>query len=358
MVELDVQEEAGKLLAIVKGELAEAEEFIRRLKRPTPNRALVTVIVICLILASAALMLIFEKWVLIWFIVAFLLYSFNFIVWFLPTTKIGGTRSKREHLDLKGMDFKGPVRYLLKRRKMLGVEVFLTIFLAGMVSLGASFYVLFGLGLPYVFYYGLALGHIYPWDVFSLVTQVCVILAFFGLLLVIGPETRGLSRLGRFLKGRIGRARLRGTEALIISVAVVGVAMALLGALFVGAMLLPGGTLNELVSFLGRDWGLNFILAIFALVVEFVIMRQLQSISSRKMARELLVGRIVSLKEVERSLGSPGLDLEGFEGTARSFYGLVLLKVNENNFLGRWPVYVIRPEIRYLLDQDALAYMD
>ncbi|MDD1767527.1 MAG: hypothetical protein LUQ27_03020, partial [Methanomassiliicoccales archaeon] len=291
MVERDVREEAGKLLPIVKGELAEAEEFIGRLERPTPNRALVTGIVICLILASAALMLIFEKWVLIWFIVAFLLYSFNFIVWFLPTTRIGRTWSKRKRLDLKGMDFKGPIRFLLKRRKMLGVEVFLTIFLAGMVPLGASFYVLFGLGLPYIFYYGSTLGHIYPWHVSSLVTQVCVILAFFALLLVIGPETRGFSRLGRFLKRRVGGARLRGTEALIISLAVVAVAMALLGALFVGAMLLPGGTLNELVEFLGRDWGTNFILAIFALLVEFVIMRQLQSISSRRMARELLVGR-------------------------------------------------------------------
>ncbi|MCJ7517629.1 MAG: hypothetical protein MUO18_06680 [Methanomassiliicoccales archaeon] len=358
MVERDVREEAGKLLVIVEGELVEAEEFIRRLKRPTPNRALVNVIVICLILASAALMLFFEKWVLIWLIVALLLYSFNFIVWFLPTTEIGGTWSKREHLDLIGTDFKGPVRYLLKRRKMLGVEVFLTIFLAGMVPLCASFYVLFGLGLPYVFYYGLAQGHIYPWNVFSLVTQICVILAFFGLLLVIRPETRGFSRLGRFVKGSVGRARLRGKEALIISVAVIAVAMALLGALFVGAMLLPGGTLNELVGFLGRDWGLNFILAIFALLVEFAIMRQLQSISSRKMARELLIGRIVSLKEVKRGLASPGLDLKGFEGAARSFYGLVLLKVYENNFLGRWPVYVIGPEVRYFLDKGALAYMD
>ena len=358
MVERDVQEEAGKLLVIVGGELAETKDFIRRLERPTPNRALVTVFVICLILASAALMLIFEKWVLIWFIVAFLLYSFNFIVWFLPTTKIRGTRSKREHINLKGVDFKGPIRFLLKRRKILGVEVFLTIFLAGMVPLGASFYALFGLGLPYVFYYGSAPGHIYPWHVFSLVTQVCVILAFFGLLLVIGPETRGFSRLGRFLKGRVGRARLRGTEALIISVTVVAVAMALLGALFVGAMLLPGGTLNDLMRSLGRDGGLNFILAIFALLVEFVIMRQLQSISSRRMARKLLVDRIVLLEEIERGLGSPGLDLEGFEGAARSFYGLVLLKVYENNFLGRWPVYVIGPEVRYLLDQSALAYMD
>jgi len=78
MVERDVEEEAGKLLPVVRGELVEAEEFVKRLERPTPNGILVTVIVVCLILASAALMLIFEKWVLIWFKVASLLYSYNF----------------------------------------------------------------------------------------------------------------------------------------------------------------------------------------------------------------------------------------------------------------------------------------
>jgi len=358
MVESDIREEAGKLLPIVKEELAEAEEFITRLKRPASHRASVDAIVILLILASVILMIVFEKWVLIWLIVAFLLYSFNFVVWFLPTTKIGGAYSKGQSFDPRGTDFKGPVRYLLKKRKALGIEVVLTMFLSGMVSLGTSFYVLLGLGLPFVFYYGLAAGHIYPWSVFSLVTQICVILAFFGLLLVIGPETRGFSRMGRFFSGRVGRARLKGTEALVISVAFLAVVMALIGVLFVGAVLLPGGTLGGLEGFLGRDWGLNLILMIFALLVEFIIMRQLQSTSSRKMARELLVGRVASLKETESSLKSPGLDLEGFDAAARSFYGLVLLKVHEHNFFGRWPVYVIRPEVKYLLDQVAMAYMD
>ncbi|MGD1060017.1 MAG: hypothetical protein ABR879_00980 [Methanomassiliicoccales archaeon] len=358
MAERDVREEAEKLLPIVKGELAEAEEFITRLERPVSHRASVNAFVVLLILVSAVLMLVFEKWVLIWLIVAFLLYSFNFVVWFLPTTKIGGAYSKRQSLDPRGTDFKGPIRYLLKKKKVLGIEVLLTMFLSGMLSLGASFCVLLGLGLPFVFYYGLTPGHTYPWNVFSLATQVCVILAFFGLLLVIGPETRGLSRMGRFFKGRVGRASLRGTEALVISVAFLAVVMALVGVLFVGAILLPGGTLGGLEGFLGKDWGLNLILMILALLVEFIIMRQLQSVSSRKMARELLVGRVASLKEIESSLGSPGLDLKGFEADARSFYGLVLLKMHEHNFFGRWPVYVIRPEVKYLLDQVAMAYMD
>jgi hypothetical protein len=358
MVERDIPKESDKLLPIVREELVEAQEFINRLEGPTPNRHLVNIIVICLILVSTLLMLIFEKFVLLWFIVAFLLYSYNFVVWFLPTTKIKNVWPKRERLELKGMDFKGPIRFLLKKRKMFGIEVVITIFLAGMVSLGASFFLLFCLGLPFVFFYGFAPGHIYPWNVFSLVTQVCVILAFFGLLLLIKPETRGFSRLSHFLKGKVGRAHLRGMEAFVISVAFVATAMALMGALFVGAMLLPGGTTNELVGFLGNDGGLNLILLMLIFLAEFVIMRHLQSLSSRKMARELLIGRIASLKEVEASLASPGLEIESFEMAARLFFGLVLLKVQEYNFLGRWPVYVIRPEVRYLLDEGALAYMD
>jgi hypothetical protein len=357
-VDRDVREEAENLLLIVRAELAEAEEFTKRLERPTPNRASVTLIGALLILVSAVLMIAFEKWVLIWFIVAFLLYSFNFIVWFLPTTTMGRSWLKREKIEVRGTNFKGPIRYLLKRKKVLGLEVALTIFLAGMVSLAASFFVLFGLGLPFVLYYGLALGHIYPWHVFSLVTQVCAILAFFGLLLLIRPESRGFSRIGRFFRGRVGRARIQGTEALVISLAVVAIIMAIIGVLFVGAMLLPGGTLGELVGFLGGDGGLNLILVILALLVEFIILRELQSVSSRRMARELLVGRIATLMEVEKGLESPELDLPSFEEAARSFYGLVLLNVREHNFFGRWPVYVMGPEVRYLLDEVAMGYMD
>lgn len=349
--------EVERLRLMARAELERELAMLDRLRTPIRHPIPIEAGVICLILIASLLMFFFETTVLIWLLVAFILYCFNFIIWFMPTTRRRAEPRKPEG-SYGGREYMESVRYILKRKKALGTEVALTSFLAGMVPLAISFYIIFGLGTIFAAYSVLVVHAFEVENAAPFLFQVAAILAFFAVLHLLRPQERGFSQVARSLKDKVSRARSRSYLVLMGVAGAIVAFLAVLGVLFVSALLMPGGTLEDLVAFLEREGGLNLILVCIAFLVEFTIMRHFQSVSSRRMAVRMLEERAGILgHQVVDPMSAGHIGGEELAKASTTYYNLVLFKVFEHNFYGRWAVYVVGPDFRILLDEGALIHL-
>ncbi|MEI6796371.1 MAG: hypothetical protein WCK39_05865, partial [Methanomassiliicoccales archaeon] len=202
----------------------------------------------------------------------------------------------------------------------------------------------------------------------AILIQILVILLFFVILLVLKPQERWFVKTARRFKGRIGSARSKSKVTGMFFIALAGLVMAALGLLFIGAILAPGGTWNELWAKLRADGDAQLIVLILVFIAEVVIMRHFQAVSGRRMARKLLTERISSIKEgtvdpldiaIAEAKAAHHTAMEGaiLEKAKTDFYSIVIYDIFEHNFFGYNPVYVVGPRISYLLDEEVLAHI-
>ena len=305
---------------------------------------------------------------LFWVMISFILYGFNFLIFFLPTTRNKADEAEKQKLKVSKEAIKRPIRYILKKKKGLGVEIGMTMFLSGMVPLALSFFVLFGIGIFFGVYFGFIQNLYDQAKALGILVQILIILSFFVILLVLKPQERGFVKTARKFKGKIGSARSRSRVAGMFFIALAGLVMAALGLLFVGAILAPGGTWNELWAKLRADGDAKLIILILVFIAEVVIMRHFQAVSGRRMARKLLAERIDAIKEgavdpldkaIAEARAADRATMEGavLEKAKTDFYSIVIYDIFEHNFFGYNPVYVVGPRISYLLDEEVLAHI-
>jgi hypothetical protein len=135
--------------------------------------------------------------------------------------------------------------------------------------------------------------------------------------------------------------------------------------LFFGAILLPGSTLIQLISEDDMPLIIDIPDLFTVLVVQLVIMRHFQGITSRWMASSLLRARIDEMKSevllplnmyINGDEGGNGnehtVDLEGIKA---KYCGLVIYDITEQNFFGYGSIFLIAPRLRYALDDTVLA---
>jgi hypothetical protein len=362
-------EDMERFRAEAAEELSREKKMLEAINQPR-NGFTVGWIIAFIILAVACIeILLVPDGVMFWIVIAFILYSFNFIIWFIPTSRNKGDSTEKEKLKLSGKTVKGPVRYLLKKKKALGVEIGLTMFLSGMVPLALSFFILFGIGVVFASYFAFV-RHLYDQnDVLTIIIQIFIILVFFVVLVMIKPQARGIGQTARTLKGKYGSARSRGKVAGLFIIAVIGVIVAVIGLLFVGAILRPGGTWQEIVDFLKADGSYNLLTIILVLIAEVVIMRHFQAVSGKRMARTLLEQRIQGLQDgtiapLDAALAqankatSTKVDLKVLDDAKTIFYSIVIYDIFEHNIFGYSPVYVVGPKMSVVMNEDALAHIN
>jgi hypothetical protein len=322
---------------------------------------------VLLLAISAVFMYTWYEALVLWVIITFVLYSFNYIVFFLPITRHPGERRKRKPLIPK-RPIKGPLQYLITKKRMFAVEVLVTMFLVGLVPLARSFFVLFGTALVFIVYHGVLLDELPTQLTTGLILQILVIMGYFILVVMISPQSQGFSDIARLIRHRIHSARSRGRSAYIWAVAASGILVIAISLMAVGAILLPGRTLDSLIMFLQGDDVLHILVSIAVLVAEFFVMRVFQSRGSRTMALALIDEKLRSLKadclEPLDALiadadarGTAKVDGERLEEVLCTFYPIAIYDVVETNLFGHLPVFLVVPDIELILDLEALRHV-
>jgi|WetSurMetagenome_2_1015567.scaffolds.fasta_scaffold69240_1 hypothetical protein len=361
-------EEAEGFKAEATAEIAREQTILAKVNAPRKGFTVGWILVLVILGISVIVLFLNSVGFLFWVLIAFILYGFNFIIWFIPTTRNKADEREKEKLKLSGKAVKGPIRYLLKKKKSLGVEIGFTMFLSGMVPLALSFFVLFGVGIILGLYFGF-FRHLYDQSkVLAIFAQILVIMVFFAILVMLRPQERGFAQTARKFKGQYSSAKGRGRIAAVFIIAAIGLFVAVLGLLFIGAILAPGGTWKEIMDKLKADGDYNFFLLLLVLVAELVIMRHFQAVSGRRMARRLLAGRIQKIEEftiqplkvaisAAKAASSPTVERKALEDAKTNFYSIVIYDIFEHNVFGYSPVYVVGPRISYVLNEDALAHI-
>jgi hypothetical protein len=346
-------------------EIDSESRTLERLSKPTKRSVFGYALALLLLAVSLVLILIYPGAVISWFIVAFVLYSFNFIILFLPTTRKG--KKDESCRRTIGRDALEPIKFLLKKKSKLAVEVGLTMFLGGMVPLALSFFVLFGIGLFLAVYFAYFATSLDAGLALSVIIQVLMILLFFVVLLLVRPDAQGLTRIARSFRNRYEVARQKSrwyTAAVILAIGLTAVGFSML---LVGAILLTGGVLGEVIGEGGRV-GLSVLIFVLIFAAELVVMRHFQVVASRRMAKTLIEKRLlilrkdvldplISLLEQGELKGKENYDKEEFERIKANFFNVVIYAVYELNFFGFAPIYIVGPNVKYIIDERVLPYL-
>jgi hypothetical protein len=150
--------------------------------------------------------------------------------------------------------------------------------------------------------------------------------------------------------------------------AIIGIIIAVISIIGIGAILIPGATYSKLVDFFRENGDSNFLLLLTAFVLVFIIMRHFQAVSSRRMASNLVRSKIDDLKSkclepldgiIKRAKASPDsvFDDAMFEKVKESYYSNVIYDLFESNFFGYSPIYLVVPRMDFLLDEKVLFYV-
>jgi len=300
--------------------------------------------------------------------VGLLLYSYNFLILLIPTTtpeKKG--LSDRIDIDRRWREIRELTRHLISKRKRLAVEMGLTVFLGGMVPLALGFAVIFGIGLFFTLYFDFILPTIDHHIVNAVVTQILLIMLFYVLMFVLEPHAQGFTRIAGSLRSRFEKAQASGRMALTLMVMLIAAWVAVSTIVFVGAILLPGGTLLDIYD-IEEGGSIDLQILLMVLIIQLIIMRHLQGISSRWMARNLLKDRIQKLKDrVLKQLDEcmtmrDGLDDESngrrLEPIKTEYCAIVIYDIVEQNFFGLASIFLVAPRLRYALDDTVLACLN
>ena len=350
----------------VVAEIENEERLLEKLSRTNKGNTIGYAITIGLLILSIALIFNEPYGLIIWLIVAFLLYSFNFIILFLPTTR-REDKPDSCHRSYNPKDIIGPVRFLLKKRRWLAIEIGLTMFLGGMVPLALSFFIIFGVGLVFTIYFGFLTSVLEQGIATLVIIQMLFIILFFVMMIILRPQSQGFTKIATSLRTRLGEARSQSTIAFIWVIAFIALLLAVIGVLFFGAILLTGSTLAIVIGLEVRV-GLNILLFCLVLLVEVFIMRHFQAVSSRKMAMGILPNRIETLKKsvlepldamiVKMKSSSSWLfDEAELNKLKARYFPLVIYDLIELNFFGHSPIYVVGPRVKYILDERVMPYL-
>jgi hypothetical protein len=283
----------------------------------------------------------------------------------IPTTTVEKTKIK-DRTDIKKLylQFKELAVHLIIKKKRLALEVGLTIFFGGMIPLALSFSIIFSIGLVFAINFGFLADTMGPKLAGDIATQIVLIILFYVLMLVLEPHAQGITKIAKTVRTKLKAARAKSKLELAALSTVVGGLLIVCAILFFGAILLPGSTLIELISENDVSFNVDLPDLFTVLVVQLVIMRLFQGITSRWMASGLLKARIEEMKSgvlvpLNRCMNDDGeqsdecvVDL----GTIKAKYcGLAIYDITEQNFFGYGSIFLIAPRLRYALDDTVLA---
>lgn len=362
-------EEAEVFRQKVAKEIDREQQMLESLKAPHRGVTLRWIIVFVILGSAVVFLFLNPVGYLLWLIIAFILRSFYWISWFLPTSREKADKSEKTKIKRSGDNVKSSIVYMLKKKKKLGVEMGVTMLVTGMAPLALSNFILFGVGIVLGAYFGLI---IHLWDynsIISVLFQMAIILVTFVMMLFLKPHERGFKRTAGKLKGGYTTAQRRGRFIAYSIIALIGLFIALLGLIFVVSMFAPGGTWQAIWSKLQENGFNNLFLLALIFLTELILLRFFQGISSTRMLRQYLPERIQnitnsSLAPIDKAINqakssnSSTVDKNLLKNAMKNFYSIAVFDIYEHNIFGRFRVFVIGPKVSILLDEEALTHID
>ncbi|MCG7845102.1 MAG: hypothetical protein MIO90_06705 [Methanomassiliicoccales archaeon] len=360
--QVTVSDEASAFFQEATDELAQQESLLVKVVEESAHQLQRSVLPLVMLVLVSGIIIIRPEALLIWLIVGLLLYSYNYIILFLPTTTVRTRPKKKAQLKHEGADPRWLAIRLLLRKKKLAIEMGLTVFLGGMVPLTLSFTMILGLGLLLLVYFQLTAQPITDGLAFLLVVQISLIIFFYALMNLLRPQAQGITPLAKAWKARIGVARSTGWMATAMVATVVLGAFTGSAILFVGALILPGVTLANLFTSLGYFTLDDVLLGLLALTAQLMVMRNFQSFMSRRMASSLLRARVAKLKELlnRMEILNPGEGLGAdrepeFQAIKAEYYSMMIYDIIRLDFFSLSPIYLVGPRLKYVLDERVLV---
>lgn len=349
----------------VSTEIASNKRMLKELQTPTSNDKYGHLISIGLILLAAFLIFQQNSVFILWLIIAILLYSYNYIIFFIPTT-IESIRPDDE--DVAPIIIKErkwfAIRLLLKKRK-LAIEIGLTVLLGGILPLSLSFSIIFGLGMFFALYFGFFTHLIAPQTIDFIVIQIILILLFYIMMFIIKPQAQGITKIGRMFRKKLDAARSRGNAAhIVVILSIIGGAC-VAAVLVFGAMLLPGFLLPPLWADLNLFSSIDIPMIILIFFIQLVVMRHFQGIISRRMAVKRLKNRLDELNkevlirlEILESVTEGDRKEASLENLKSKYYSIAIYDLIEQDIFGYSRIYLFGIRMRYMLDEDVLNHIN
>jgi hypothetical protein len=348
----------------VSSEIASQKKMLQEIQAPNPRDKYGHLISIGLIILMAALIFIQNSLFILWLIIAILLYSYNYLIFFIPTT----TESIRpDDGDVTPSLIKErkwlALRLLLKKRK-LAIEIGLTLFLGGILPVSLSFTIIFGLAMFFAVYFGFFM-HIIAQDTLNFIMiQIILIILFYGMMLIIKPQAQGITNIVRSFKQKLEKARSKGKGAYLFVVLTVIGTILVASILVFGAMLLPGFLLPSLFDSLKMFPTIDPLTIAMVFVIQIVVMRHFQGIVSRRMAIKRLEEKLLELNnEVLVKLNELALVPESsekdvfLENLKSKYYSIAIYDLIAHDIFGYSKIYLFGVRLRYVLDEYVIAHI-
>jgi uncharacterized membrane protein len=360
-------QEAEDFRSTVAKEIDRERQILEEVNKPRKSYKIGWIIALIIVGLYVVLLFLNPVAYLLWLIVAFVLRSFYWISWMVPTTRHKGPKPKRERLKFSVI-MRGPLRYLIKKKKRLGLELGTTMLVTGMAPLALSNFILFGIGIGLGIYFGL-IRHLYDYNAtVNILADMTIILVAFVMMIFIKPQERGFMRMAEKLRGRYTSVKRKGRIAAIVIITLLGFFVAFLGFIFVLSMFAPGGTWQAILSKLEENGLFNLYLLLLILVGEVILLRHFQAVSSRRMIRQYLNARIPMLRDKvlnpldevisqARAVNSSTVNKKALEDAKTNYYNTIIFEIFDHNVFGYSQVYVIGPKFRVLLNEDALTHI-
>ena len=357
-------EDISSFRKVVTKEIASEEKILLKFQERKSSVMYFHLISIALIAAMAYLMFWQNSMFFTWLIIAILLYSYNWLIFFIPTTT-GIMRPEDEDVakEISKERKWYALRLLLKERK-LAIEIGLTVMLGGMLPLALSFTVIFGVAMFFAAYLGFYLHVIDAGTTNFILIQIVLIVLFYVMMLIIKPQAQGITKIGRLFRGKIKVAKSKGKGAILVLILIIAGLGLVASVLVFGAFLLPGFLIPLIwsaVDFLSIN-NLPTIAVMFA--SQLVIMRHVQGFVSRRMAEQRTKDRLLELnQEVLIKLDEFAL-LQGEERKQSflddlkgKYYSIAIYDIIAHDIFGHSPIYLFGVRLRYVLDQDVILYI-
>ena len=345
----------------VTDEIASEEQMLQKLQEPIPSQVYFHILSIGLIALMAALIFLQNSIFFTYLIVGILLYSYNWLIFFLPTT----TESVRpEDADVVPQINKERrwyvIRLLIKERK-LAIEMGLTIYLGGILPVALSFTIIFGLAVFFSAYFGFFTHFLAGGTANFIIIQVALILLFYVMMLIIKPQAQGITKIGRYFRDRIKVARIKGPQAMAVLVLTVVVLSLVASVLVFGAILLPGFLVPILwgdVNFLALD---NIPVIAVVFIAQLIVLRHFQGIVSRAMAENRVKDRLLELNnDVLIKLDELAFMQDDerkrtrLENLRGKYYSIAIYDLIDQDIFGYSRIYLFGVRLRYVLDEDVI----
>jgi membrane protein implicated in regulation of membrane protease activity len=290
---------------------------------PWPVLGLLAIVVFIEILA------LWPSFIILWVVGSFTLYCYSFLLFFMPTTQDRKRIGKAGAGSLKADAIK-----IAKKRRVVIAMAYFRCFLYNAEAQAMAFVVIFSISMM-VGAIALYVDAIDVASVMFILISSLLIMSFYAFVMRFRPYTPAyadkLRQQGLKLVDTSKEGWLKYLPFALGSFFVLAAAL-------IAALLVPGLTLSKFVNFWQFNLGANIFTYLLTVVIQYFIVRSIQSIESKRVAIAFLENRASLLQET-----LAGNHTE--EEMRVRLSTLRIYRVDRHDFFRYFPVYNVNPNI-------------